>query len=181
MADAATADAPSLSNTFNLSSLFTWHNFHRLHMLLMVGMVLSGVGMAAAMAGNPATIGDLAVGTLDAGWSMAKGLVENIGVIWDAGANALEGNFSPDVYEWGMMDHSAGMEHAGHAAPDVSSAAEAAGSLSYEFNSLHEWYEGLAPNQQLWMQEQAAANGQSLQEFSKFWCDSQGIAAPDVW
>ena len=115
----------SIKNTFNK---FAKHLFSTTMLFMMAAMAFPMIGAAATTAGTSATLGDLALGTVDMYWEMIKAPFTDGGVVFDALGNAADGNFAANSYEMGMMDHgNMGMEHgaqhtAKHTAPSYTEA-----------------------------------------------------------
>ena len=114
MADGS-GGAESLSNIFNA------HNMHILHWAMIGGMAVGAVALAGVSGG--ATLPDLGLAVIDAGWQMLTGLEHIVEVGGDVVSNTLSGDFSLD-YEWGSAAHDMG--GMGHAAMDHSAVPSAA-------------------------------------------------------
>lgn len=127
------------------------HIFSPTMIFMMAAMAFPMISAAATTAGATATVGDLALGTIDMYWEMIKAPFTDGGIVADALGNAANGNFAPDSYEMGMMDHSnmAGGEHAGHVMGH--------GDLTSAFN---DWKTGLSPEE--WNQAMDNANAYGM-------------------
>lgn len=144
MAEETKSEATSgwtLKGTFNK---LVHHLFSPTMIFMMAAMAFPMIGAAATAAGAKATIGDLALGTIDMYWEMAKAPFTDGGVVVDAFNSATNGNIMPGSYEMGMMDHSnmmSGGEHAGH--------------MMNETPQIESYDE--------WLQKQSAADQEKLQ------------------
>lgn len=106
-----------ITNTFN--SLVK-HMFSPTMIFMMAAMAFPAIGVAASAAGTTATLGDIGLATVDMYWEMIQAPFTDGSTVIDAFGNAFDGNFAPQSYEMGMMDHGnmahdmaahAGMDH----------------------------------------------------------------------
>lgn len=129
-----------LSRTFNS---FAKHLFSPTMLIMMAAMVLPAVAVAAPA--GAATLGDLALGTVDMYWEMIKAPFTDGGVIFDGISNAFNGDILPQNYEMGMMDHGGHMEAA--------------------MTPTGSWLEGLSSEELAIVLEDAAAEGMTIFEY----------------
>ncbi len=143
------AETTGLTGVFNS---FAKHIFSPTMLIMMTAMAFPAVGAAAASLGTGATFGDIGLATVDMYGSMFTAPFTDGGVIGDAFANAAEGNWAAQSYEFGMMDHGAHITHAASGVVD----------LTDEFAG---WIDGLSTEQIQDVANEAAEWGMSIPEY----------------